>query len=108
MNYPLQQLAIIGPVLFIVLMVAFPVIGVFGGWKRAAYWGGGNFVFYIIGLLIWKYTSGGIVNLIKPLLENLAPQADLSKVAISIAAPVFFLMILLIANLLLLINYIFC
>lgn len=105
MNYPLDQLVIIGPILFIVLMVAFPVIGVFGGWKRAAYWGGGNFLFYIIGLLIWRYTSGGIVNLFLPLLQQLTKQADFSKIAIAIAAPAYFVIILIVANLFLLINY---
>lgn len=105
MNYPLQQLAIIAPILFIVLMIAFPVIGVFGGWKRAAYWGGGNFLFYVIGLLVWRFTSGGIVNLFKPLLEKLTTEADFSKIAVTITAPVFFILILIVANLLLLINY---
>ncbi|XQP54934.1 MAG: hypothetical protein ACOQNV_02245 [Mycoplasmoidaceae bacterium] len=105
MTYPLDQLVIIGPILFIVLMVAFPVIGVFGGWKRAAYWGGGNFLFYIIGLIIWRYTSGGIVNLFLPLLQQLTQQADFSKIAIAIAAPAYFLIVMIVANLFLLINY---
>lgn len=105
MNYPLEQLVIIGPILFLVLMIAFPVIGVFGGWKRAAYWGGGNFIFYIIGLLVWRYTSGGIVNLFEPLLQQLTEQADFSKIAIAIAAPAYFLIVLIVANLFLLINY---
>lgn len=105
MTYPLDQLVIIGPILFIVLMVAFPVIGVFGGWKRAAYWGGGNFLFYIIGLLIWRYTSGGIVNLFLPLLQQLTQQADFSKIAVAIAAPAYFLIVMIVANLFLLINY---
>ncbi|MBQ0045336.1 MAG: hypothetical protein KBS35_00385 [Mycoplasma sp.] len=105
MNYPMQQLVIIGPALFIVLMIAFPLIGVFGGWKRAVYWGGGNFLFYVIGLLVWRFTSGGIVNLIKPLLEKLTTEADFSKIAVTIAAPIFFVLIFIVANLLLLINY---
>lgn len=105
MNYPLEQLAIVAPILFIVLMVAFPLIGVFAGWKRAAYWGGGNFIFYVVGMLVWNFTSGGIVNLFKPLLEQLVQGADLTKIAASVAAPVFFVMVLLIGNILLLLNY---
>lgn len=105
MNYPLEQLAIIAPILFIVLMIGIPVIGVFGGWKRAVYWGGGNFLFYVIGLLIWNYTSGGIVNLFVPLLNELVKGADMTKIAISITGPVFFILVVLVANLFLLINY---
>lgn len=106
MNYPLEQLAIVAPILFIVLMVAFPLIGVFAGWKRAAYWGGGNFVFYVIGMLVWRFTSGGIVNLFAPLIQSLIPgNPDITKIAASIAAPVFFVIIFLVGNLLLLLNY---
>lgn len=106
MNYPLEQLAIVAPILFIVLMVAFPLIGVLAGWKRAAYWGGGNFVFYVIGMLVWRFTSGGIVNLFAPLIQSLIPgNPDITKIAASVAAPVFFLIIFLVGNLLLLLNY---
>lgn len=113
MNYPINELAIIAPILFIVLLVAFPVIGLFAGWKRALYWGGGNLLFYIIGLLIWTFAGGSIVSLMNPLLTQLASlfkgggltTESMAPLVKSLAAPVFFLIVLLLGNILLVINY---
>ena len=108
MNYPIQSLVYIAPILFIVMMVAFPLIGVFGGWKRAAYWGGGNFLFYIIGMLIWTFAGAAMSQPIIGLIKSIIPQqsdADFSRIAASVLAPVWFVGFLLIANLILLINY---
>lgn len=108
MTYPLDSLVYIAPILFIVMMVAFPVIGVFGGWKRAAYWGGGNFIFYIIGMLIWTFAGSAIsaplVNLIKGIIGQ-DIDADFTKIAASVLAPIWFIIVLFIGNIILLINY---
>lgn len=109
MNYPLDQIVIIAPIIFLVMMIAFPIIGVFGGWKRALYWGGGNFLFYSIGLVIWVFAnqamSGLVVGLIKGLIGQSSVDADFGKIAASVLAPIFFIGVVLISNLILLINY---
>lgn len=110
MNYPIEQLAVIGPVLFIILMIGLPIIGVFAGWKRALYWGGGNFLFYIIGMLIWTFAGEAICGKFTPLFESLISGTGikvetLTGVATGVIAPVFFIIILIVGNLLLLINY---
>ena len=51
-TWPMDSLAIIAPIIFIVLLILFPIIGLLAGWKRAAFWGGGNFLFFVIGLII--------------------------------------------------------
>lgn len=108
MTYPLDQIVIIAPILFLVMMVAFPIIGVFGGWKRAAYWGGGNFLFYCIGLIIWVFAHGAMANTIVDLIKKIVGQsgeADFTKLAASVLAPIYFIGLLLVSNLILLINY---
>lgn len=108
MNYPLQQLVYIAPILFLIMMVAFPIIGVFGGWKRAAYWGGGNFIFYIIGMLIWTFANksmaGGVDDFIKGIIGGKI-DGDFSKIAASVLAPIFFVGVIFVANIFLVINY---
>lgn len=108
MNYPIEGLTWIAPILFLVLMIGFPIIGVFGGWKRAVYWGGGNFLFYVIGLLIWTFAGNAIIEPIKPLIQQLFSQlgtTDLTNIVRSIVAPVFFIIVLFLANIILVINY---
>lgn len=109
MNYPLDSIVIVAPILFLVLMVSFPIIGIFGGWKRALYWGGGNLIFYVIGLLIWMFCHASMDNLMVGLLKKLLGQesaeANFAKIASSVLAPIFFVVVTLSANLLLLINY---
>lgn len=110
MNYPIETLNIIAPILFIVMLIGFPIIGVFGGWKRAAFWGGGNFLFYIIGLLIIRFGGVGIANslqgLIKTLLpKNLIAEADILNISRSLIAPVIFIITLFLGNIILVINY---
>ncbi|XQP55828.1 MAG: hypothetical protein ACOQNY_00300 [Mycoplasmoidaceae bacterium] len=110
MNFPAQGLAIIGPILFIVLMIAFPVIGVFGGWKRAAYWGGGNLVFYLLGLGIWAGAHAALGNAMLGWLSSVIPDFPADKLkdfASSITAPIFFLIVVVAGNLFLLLNYYF-
>lgn len=110
MNFPAQGLAIIGPILFIVLMIAFPVIGVFGGWKRAAYWGGGNLVFYLLGLGIWAGAHAALGNAMLGWLSSVIqdfPADKLKDFASSITAPIFFLIVVVAGNLFLLLNYYF-
>jgi len=108
MTYPMNELAIIAPIIFMVMIIGFPLIGLAVGWKRALYWGAGNFVFYVIGLIIWK-TAGGVIGVkIAEILQQAIPRlkdVSITKLATSVAAPVFFILILLAANLLLLINY---
>lgn len=108
-TYPTTGLGYIGPILMIVALVAMPVIGVFGGWKRAAYWGGGNFVFYIIGMLIWRfagYDIAGLLNsLVGKLLAGSGVTAEFTPLVNSVLAPLFFIIFLILANIILLINY---
>jgi len=107
MTYPMDGLAVIAPILFMVMIIGFPLIGLAVGWKRALYWGAGNLVFYIIGLIIWKTAGGAIGVKIAEFLKQIESlkDVDASKLATSVAAPIFLLIILLIGNLLLLINY---
>lgn len=110
MNFPAQGLAIIGPILFILLMIAFPLIGVFGGWKRAAYWGGGNLIFYLLGLGIWAGAHDALGNAMLGWLSSVIPSLPAEKLeafASSITAPIFFLIIVVAGNLFLLLNYYF-
>lgn len=110
MNYPIESLAIVAPVIFVILVVAFPLIGVLAGWKRAAYWGGGNFIFYILGLIIWVLAGNAIAAAIKPLLANLFSSLTGGKevsdqVVVSLLAPVWFILFMAVSELILLINY---
>lgn len=109
MNYPLQSLVIVAPILFIVLMIAIPLIGLAGGIKRALYWGGGNFIFYAIGLGVWFASNGAIGNLLGDLISklsnNVLTKEQVAELGASVAAPVFFIIHLLIANLILLLVY---
>lgn len=106
--YPMQSLVIIAPIVFIVLMIAFPLIGFFAGWKRAVFWGAGNLLFYIIGLIIWALAGNAIGGAIAPKLQNAISalkDADLTKIATSIVAPVFFIIVMFVGNIVLIINY---
>jgi len=107
--YPFDSLAIITPKIFFILLIAFPLIGFFAGWKRALYWGGGNFVFYIIGLVIWKLAGIPIAQALEPIVKNVlgdrVAAADLSQLVNSVVTPAFFLFIILVANLVLVICY---
>lgn len=109
MQYPLQQLVYIAPILFIVMMIGFPIIGVFSGWKRAAYWGGGNILFYLIAIIIWVCANQSICNSITQLINNIIggklPININTKIVSSLIAPIFFLIVVLLGNSILLINY---
>lgn len=109
-NWPIEALNIVPPIIFIVLIVAFPLIGLAAGWKRAAFWGGGNLLFYIIGLLIWRFAGAAIIapfkdkiiELIQQLVEGLVVTDQLIA---SILAPVWFLIWMFASEIILLINY---
>ena len=106
--YPMQSLAVIAPIIFIILMIAFPIIGFFMGWKRALFWGAGNFIFYIIGLVIWILAGKAMGNTIGPLLQksiSALKNTDMSKIATSVVAPVFFIIVMFFGNIILIINY---
>lgn len=106
--YPMQSLAVIAPVLFIIMMIGFPVIGVFAGWKRATFWGVGYLAFYIIGLLVWLLAGEAIASAIAPKLQSAISalkNADLTKIAQSIVAPVFFILVMFVGTLVLILNY---
>lgn len=106
--YPAQSLVVIAPIIFIVLMVAIPIVGYFMGWKRALFWGTGNLIFYIIGFVIWLFAGKAIGEAIAPLLQksiSALKDADLSKIATSVVAPIFFIIIMFVGNIILLINY---
>jgi len=114
MTYPMASLAIIAPILFIALLVAFPLIGFFGGWKRAAYWGGGNLLFYLIGVISWKLAGSTISTTLAPVIKNLIQNLlgsalpsslDLTQITLALIPPIYFLIIVLVGNILLVINY---
>ena len=107
--YPMSSLAVIAPIMFFVLLVAFPLIGVFGGWKRAAYWGGGNFVFYCIGLIIWASAGNSIVSqlesLVRNMISSLGDKGDITNLIKPLVGVLFFLIVVFLANIILVINY---
>lgn len=105
MNYPIPGLGVIAPIIFFVLLAVNIITGVFGGWKRSLYWGGGNFVFYCIGLGVWAGCKNAVATKLQPLIQNLLhnDQLDFTKIIQPIAGLIFFFGILLIANLILLI-----
>lgn len=110
MNWPIEALNIIPPIIFIVLVIAFPLIGLAAGWKRAAFWGGGNLLFYLIGLMIWRFAGEAIVTPIlaklKELLAQFLGDKELTpQLAASLLAPVWFLLWMMVSELILLINY---
>lgn len=110
MNWPIETLNIIPPIIFIVLVIAFPLIGLAAGWKRAAFWGGGNLLFYVIGLMIWRFAGAAIVTPVLAKLKELLAQFLEGKeltvqLAVSLLAPVWFLLWMAISELILLINY---
>lgn len=108
MNYPIQSLTFIAPLFFMLLMLGIPVVGVFAGWKRAAYWGGGTFFFFLLGVIIWKAGGQGMSNAVVNLLNNWLNGTGAtitSKLAASLAAPFIFLIITLIGEIILIINY---
>lgn len=108
-TYLPQALGVIGPILFLLLLLSIPVIGVFGGWKRAAYWGGGNFIFYLIGMLIWKGFSKAIakpfVSFVASLISQYVLSIDYLNVTVALVAPFYFLIVILVANIILVANY---
>ena len=107
--YPMSSLAVIAPIIFFVLLAAFPLIGVFGGWKRAAYWGGGNFVFYCIGLIIWAAAGSSIVSklesLVRNMISSLGDKGDITNLIKPLVGVLFFLIVVFLANIILVINY---
>ncbi len=110
MNYPIESLAIVAPVIFVILVVAFPLIGVLAGWKRAAYWGGGNFIFYILGLIIWVLAGNAIAAALKPMITNLLSSlvqglTVTDQLIASVISPVWFILFMAVSELILLINY---
>lgn len=111
-TYPMDSLAIIAPIIFIVLIISFPLIGFFAGWKRAAFWGGGSLLFYFIGMLIWVYAGSQVVKpiegLIVQLLQSIEGAESITidgKLIVSVAAPIWFMFWMGISELFLLINY---
>ncbi len=109
-NWPIEALNIVPPIIFIVLIVAFPLIGLAAGWKRAAFWGGGSLLFYVIGLLIWRFAGVAIVtpilNMLKDLLKEFLGDKELTpQLAVSLLAPVWFILFMAVSELILLINY---
>ena len=106
MNYPIQQLAIVAPIMFIVMAIAFPLIGVFGGWKRSLFWGGGNFLFYIIGLLVLMFAGSNIAAFVANFFTQMKSDVQNIENIIQSIVPIGFCLIVpLVGNLFLLINY---
>lgn len=111
-DYPMDSLAIIAPIIFIVLVVAFPLIGIFAGWKRGIFWGAGLLIFYIAGLLIWVFLGETIAKALGNWTTQLISQimhkqleplpTDFVK---SILTPFYFLIFMAVSVLILLINY---
>lgn len=110
-NWPIQTLAVLPAVVFIILMIAFPIIGLFAGWKRGLYWGGGTLLFYLIGLLIWRFAGVAIIAPFKDQLTQWiqeiadAPIEVTPELLASVAAPVWFLIMMIFGELVLVINY---
>lgn len=112
--YPLPQLNIIAPIIFIVLICLIPLLGLLAGWKRAAFWGGGFLLFYIIGLIVWSIAgisiSSKLSALITDLLNKMFPQLQIeeplpAEFVKSVLTPFYFLVVMIIAWILLMINY---
>lgn len=109
-NWPIDMLAVLPPLVFIVLIIAFPIIGVLAGWKRGLYWGGGTLLFYLLGMIIWRFAGVAIIapfkdkiiELIKPIVGDVTIT---DKLLASVAAPVWFILIMFLGELILLINY---
>jgi len=103
----------IAVLIFVILIIAFPIIGAKAGWKKAAYWGGSNLVFYIIGTLIYRFAGTNIATSLAPKFLEIFTKMGFQGLTVdqvlaftkSLIGPALFLVVFIGGNLILLINY---